>query len=277
MRTKDMTLRPVRRLYVFSMVSVSVLVGSIALSEAEEVIKPFGRRIVGGEPTTIREHPWQVALNVVIDGQTELCGGSLIGDRWVLTAAHCFKPSSRPDEVKAKAGATNYVTEGAWSDSEKVVIHEAYDPRSHENDLALIRLRSRPQGQVIPLAAPQAIPVGQPLEVTGWGATSEGGDAARRLLKASVPYVENVTCNESTAYNGAIKRGMMCAGYREGGVDSCQGDSGGPLVWRTGDGPVLVGVVSWGEGCARKLRYGVYTRVASYTDWIGKVVARGGN
>jgi secreted trypsin-like serine protease len=67
------------------------------------------------------------------------------------------------------------------------------------------------------------------------------------------------------------------AGYREGGVDSCQGDSGGPLVWRAGDGPVLVGVVSWGEGCARKFRYGVYTRVASYTDWIGKVVARGGN
>jgi secreted trypsin-like serine protease len=265
------------RLYVLSMVSVSVLFGSIALSEAEEVIKPFGRRIVGGEPTTIKEHPWQVALNVAIDGQTDLCGGSLIGDRWMLTAAHCFKPSSRPDEVKAKAGATNYVTEGAWSDIEKIVIHEAYDPGSHENDLALIGLRSRPQGRVIPLAGAQAIPVGQPLEVTGWGATGEGGDGARRLLKASVPYVDNVTCNEPTAYNGAIKRGMMCAGYREGGVDSCQGDSGGPLVWRAGDGPVLVGVVSWGEGCARKLRYGVYTRVASYTDWIGKVVARGGN
>jgi trypsin len=266
-------LMTVRRHYVLSTVLVCVLFGSIGLSEAEELIKPFDRRIVGGEPTTIKEHPWQVALNV----ENSLCGGSLIGDRWVLTAAHCFKPSSRPDQVKAKAGATNYVTEGAWSDIERIVIHEAYDPGSHENDLALIRLRSRPQGRVIPLAGAQAIPVGQPLEVTGWGATGEGGDAARRLLKASVPYVDNVTCNESSGYNGLIKRGMMCAGYREGGVDSCQGDSGGPLVWRTGDGPVLVGVVSWGEGCARKLRYGVYTRVASYTDWIGKVVARGGN
>src|SRR5215510_8499645 len=96
----------VRRFCIFSILS-SVVFGSIAPSEAEELIKPFDRRIVGGEPTTIREHPWQVALNVVINGQTMLCGGSLIGDRWVLTAAHCFKPSSRPDQVKAKAGATN--------------------------------------------------------------------------------------------------------------------------------------------------------------------------
>jgi trypsin len=241
---------------------------------AQEEIKPAGRRIVGGEKTDIKQHPWQVALDVKIDGKSYLCGGSIIADGWLLTAAHCFKPSTSPGEVRVKSGATNYITQGAWATIERIVIHQDYNPQTHEHDIALAKLRFPPPGKVIPLPTDgQMIPSGQPLEVTGWGATSEGGDASRVLLKATVPYAENATCNALSAYNGLIKAGMMCAGYRDGGIDSCHGDSGGPLVWRTADGPVLVGVVSWGEGCARKFRYGVYTRVASYVRWIGKTVA----
>jgi secreted trypsin-like serine protease len=80
-------------------------------------------------------------------------------------------------------------------------------------------------------------------------------------------------CNEPKSYNGDVLPGMMCAGRKEGGVDSRQGDSGGPLVWETSDGPVLVGVVSHGEGCARKLKYGVYTKVSAYRPWIQSVLA----
>ncbi len=87
------------------------------------------------------------------------------------------------------------------------------------------------------------------------GALKEGHQVTSETLqKAEMPLVDN-------ACNRAIKPGMMCAGYREGGIDSRQGDIGGSLVLRGKDGPVLVGVVSWGEGCARKLRYGVYARV----------------
>lgn len=267
-----------KRFSVLAILFISLVLGTIANVVGQEQIKPFGRRIVGGEPTTIEKHPWQVALNVAIDGDEYLCGGSIIAERWVLTAAHCFKPTTTAGEVRVKAGVTTYMIEGAWLDVERIVIYEAYNPNTHENDLALVKLLTGPSGRVIPLAKPgQVIPVGQPLEVTGWGATSEGSDASKGLLKATVPYADNAACNAPNAYNGAIKTGMMCAGYREGGTDSCQGDSGGPLVWRTADGPVLVGVVSWGEGCARKLKYGVYTRTGNYVGWIGKVVAQGGS
>jgi secreted trypsin-like serine protease len=127
---------------------------------------------------------------------------------------------------------------------------------------------------VIPLMpANGSLRVGQLLEVTGWGVVEENGETSGELLKARVPYVENATCNQPRSYDGAIRPGMMCAGFREGGIDSCQGDSGGPLVWRSLDGPVLVGVVSFGDGCARKLKYGVYTRVAEYRSWISEAIA----
>ncbi|MBC8164316.1 MAG: serine protease [Bryobacteraceae bacterium] len=229
------------------------------------------RRIVGGVNTDIKEHPWQVALNFPEVGG--LCGGSLIQDRWVLTAAHCFPSSTDPKSAQVKAGATNYRQGGAWTEVEKVFVHEAYNASTYENDIALVRLKSATAGDIIPLAEPsQPLKACDKLEVTGWGRTSEGGQTADILQKGEILYIENDTCNASNAYNGAIKSGMMCAGFRDGGVDSCQGDSGGPLVLNGNDGPVLIGVVSWGEGCAKKLRYGVYTRLAKYRDWVSSTI-----
>jgi trypsin len=236
---------------------------------AQETIKLDGRRIVGGEKADIKQHPWQVALTI----GGSLCGGSIIAQKWVLTAAHCVRPLPKLSDVKAKAGATDYTGGGMGTEIEKIVVHEGYNPTTSENDLALIKLKTATAGRVIPLASAELpVPNGQPLEVTGWGVTAEGAiSPSRPLLKANVPYVDNAACN--VAYEGSIKPGMLCAGYREGGIDACQGDSGGPLVWRTSDGPVLVGVVSFGTGCARRLKYGVYTRVSAYRDWIDRTLA----
>lgn len=263
-----------RLVFAASIACLTITFLCTSAPSAQEEIKLMRGRIVGGEPTDIKKHPWQVALLVKRGANFYLCGGSLIGDRWVLTAAHCFTPTSSARDVRAKAGATNYVISGSWGDIERLFIHEAYDAKTHENDIALLRLRTRPEGTVIPLVQSAQVPQpGTPLEVTGWGATAEGGKTSTVLLKASVPYAENEACNAPAIYNGAIRTGMLCAGHPSGGVDSCQGDSGGPLVWRTPDGPVLVGVVSWGDGCARELRYGVYTRVSHFHDWIAQHIA----
>ena len=245
---------------------------------AQEEIRPLNRRIVGGEQTDISQHPWQVALTVRMDDMDYLCGGSIIGELWIVTAAHCFggEPAKAGD-VRAKAGATDYAATGVWSQIERVIIHEAYDRSTQQNDVALLKLKSPIAGRVIKLAAASlVVPLGQPLEVTGWGATAEAGKTSSTLLRAIVPVADTGTCNAPAAYDGRIKEGMMCAGYREGGVDSCQGDSGGPLVWRTPDGPVLVGIVSWGDGCARRLKYGIYTRISAFRDWIDHVLASDG-
>src|SRR5215467_8201807 len=115
---------------------------------AQEKIEPlFRRRIVGGEPTDIKEHPWQVALQ--FRGEF-FCGGSIIAQKWILTAAHCFKYSSMQNDWRAKAGATNYAITGAWSEVERVMVHDEYKGEpTYENDIALIKLRVTPGGRVI--------------------------------------------------------------------------------------------------------------------------------
>jgi len=236
----------------------------------QQPIKPIGRRIVGGERTEIAQHPWQVALQ--FKGNF-FCGGSIIAQKWVLTAAHCFKLSASGGDWRVKAEATNYETMGVWAQVERIIVHEKYIPATSENDIALVKLKMASAGRVIPLAdVSSTIPISQPLEVTGWGNTEEGGGGSKELLKAVVPYTDNTVCNGRGAYNGGVRPSMMCAGFRDGGVDACQGDSGGPLVWRTTDGPVLVGVVSGGDGCARKLKYGIYMRVSAYRDWIDRAI-----
>lgn len=253
------------------------IVGIVGLSSAVAQDSIHGRRIIGGEPTDIKKHPWQVVFKIKIGNDSYLCSGSSISPTWILTAAHCFYDKggiqvAKPADVKIKGGVTNYITQGNWLPVESVVTNEAYDAATHNNDISLVKLSRLPAGvDTIPLLDSTSSLENQKLEVTGWGVT-ESGAPSSELRKVTVPYVDNSTCNAPDSYNGRALPGMICAGERDGGVDACQGDSGGPLVLNRVDGPVLAGVVSSGDGCAQKLKYGLYTRVSAYRAWINRVV-----
>jgi secreted trypsin-like serine protease len=239
------------------------LLGFVALPQSTSA------QIAGGQPIGIEDAPWQVALRVKSGDRFTLCGGAVIDPKWVLTAAHCLPPAVAPKDVNVITGTSDYLSGGRWVGVRDVVVHEGYDPATNLADLALLRVVTPIEGVAIRLSRPAAEPrAGEPLTVTGWGATAEGGLKSRQLMRAVVPYVDNSTCNRPDSYAGRVLPSMLCAGEVFGGADACQGDSGGPLVQSLADGPVLVGVVSFGVGCGRQHKYGVYVRVGAYREWI---------
>lgn len=276
-----------RQLGQYSIIFIIVLLGISSVQRAvhsEDDVTPtpptlFERasKIVGGQPADPGEWPWQA----LVRSGPYMCGGSLIHQEWVVTAAHCVTDSEgnvyAPAEVRVVLGEhRRNVSEGAEQTIQitQVIVHPSYDSGIYNNDIALLKLTTpailtSAVNVIMPVASPAddaIVATGVPAVVTGWGATSEGGSTSTELREATVPIVTNTQCD--SAY-GLITDNMLCAGYAEGGVDSCQGDSGGPLVvpdeeqsWK------LAGVVSFGYGCARARFYGVYTRVSNYVAWM---------
>lgn len=237
-------------------------------------------KVIGGKPATAGQFPWQVSLDVswISDlYRAHFCGGSIYADEWIVTAAHCVV-GTRPQDIVVTAGTTDLTTAGVRRNVKEIVVIKGYVGARKGKDIALLRLFEKlplgPQIQAIPLVEAEGFEDATRFTVTGWGATSQGGRPVRQLqFLENLPHVPLLQCNRPLSYDGAIKPDMVCAGFAQGGVDSCQGDSGGPLTVHTEQGVRLAGIVSWGEGCGQPLKYGVYTRVAKYTDWIRACVA----
>lgn len=234
-----------------------------------------GVKIVGGERVTdLGEAPYMVSLS-------EACGGSIISDKWVLTAAHC---AGHFENVKG--GILNLEERGISFSVKRVIKHPDYNRKTMSNDFCLVELTKAIDFQKTGLKPIQLADVkfeedgnqapGIDATVYGFGDIGDGrpNDSAD-LNKVAVPIVSHEEANSEDSYGGEVDKTMLPAGYANGGKDSCQGDSGGPLVvYNDQNLPVQVGVVSWGEGCAMKNKYGVYSKVSSAYRWIKSIISK---
>ncbi|KAF4092946.1 hypothetical protein AMELA_G00025970 [Ameiurus melas] len=239
---------------------------------------PLNTKIVGGENAVPGSWPWQVSIQT---SGSHFCGGSLINQNWVLSAAHCF-PSGNEVSITILLGMQSLGETNANMQKREVnsiIIHENYNDISNDNDIALVQLASSVtfDDYVMPVclaASNSSFPGGTNVWVTGWGRIASDVDlpSPQTLQEVQVPIVSNSKCKN--AYTSAsITDNMMCAGLAQGGKDSCQGDSGGPLVVKQNSTWVQAGIVSFGKGCALPNIPGVYTRVSKYQDWINSKIS----
>ncbi|XP_053942895.1 transmembrane protease serine 5 isoform X2 [Cuculus canorus] len=250
----------------------------VALKCSECGLRRGAGRVVGGTDVSLGRWPWQVSL---YHGSQHHCGGSVLDREWIITAAHCVH-SYRWLHASAWlvfAGIVTHssVKEAAGVSLKKIVYHPLYNDSSLDYDIALLKLH-------VPLNFSDAIHAvclppsqqdlfqGTQCWVSGWGHTSpDHAHVTETLKEAPVPLIGTKRCNSSCMYAGELTARMLCAGYPQGKIDACQGDSGGPLVcwdeftWR------LVGIVSWGQGCAEPNHPGVYTNVAELLPWLYRI------
>ncbi len=223
--------------------------------------------IVGGQPAQIERHPWAVYL---VDEQgRQFCGGTLGSSNKVITAAHCVQGNTSPRTIRVVAGREDKRTEaGTVAGVTDIWVHPRFEGPFQGADVAVLTLDRKVSQRALPIATRkdrQLYEAGTRATALGWGATVEGGAASAILRKAKLPVVSDEGCSRAYPQRYSA-RSMVCAGYRQGGVDSCQGDSGGPLV----AGGKLIGIVSWGQGCGRPGNPGVYTRVLTYAEEISQ-------
>lgn len=255
---------------------MSRLLAAAAVVAASLVLATPSSAVVGGRDAAPGAYP---AVAEITFGSSFLCTGTLIAPRWVLTAGHCSSitgaavasPAAWPPQlIDVRIGS---VTPGA---GERVPVRRVIvNPNYLANmgyDIALLELSTastNAPARVVGAGGAGLWAPGTMETIVGFGTTEEGGDVADTLQEAQVPITTDAYC--SGAYSDFDASTMVCAGFPEGGVDTCQGDSGGPMFGRDAASALkVVGATSFGEGCARPGKPGVYARVGDTVlrEWI---------
>ncbi len=275
---------------------IRMLENAVGKDRAAEMLAPKpNAEIVGGTAAPADKWPWQVALlfndRRASNFQNQFCGGTLVDESFVVTAAHCITENNGSVSAKGTILVLNGTQTlsrivgrnagGVHREIDQIVRHPQYDHASSDYDIAVIKLSTPATGIKVArlLARHQESSLaadGDLSFVTGWGSlSSTGSDFPTDLQQVQVPIVARSDCNDRNSYDGLITSSMICAGLATGGKDSCQGDSGGPLIVRDAQGrwQTLAGVVSWGYGCAERNLFGVYARVALLSAWINRTMA----
>lgn len=241
---------------------IRILLALLALSVGSSLAVPMTGRIVGGENADIRQYPHQISMRY--NGRHR-CGGSILASNIIVSAAHCVVELENASNLSIVAGSTRISQKAQELPVLKFIVHEKYRTLNNDNDVTILVLNGdfvfNEYVQPIELATERPA-AGSVVTVTGWGTLSRGGSSPDVLQQVNVNVVDNSQCKK--AYSLMLTSRMICAAVEGGGKDACQGDSGGPLVYNN----QLLGIVSWGWGCAKSSSPGIYASVPELREWI---------